>query len=46
MYKPDEHYSLDLELKWVKQIRKIIKALVYMEKGKTTYPKFGESSAL
>ena len=46
VYKPDEHFNLDFEIRWAKQIRKIIKAIVYMEKGKVTYPKFGESPAL
>ena len=46
VYKPDEQFNLDREIRWAKQIRKIIKAIVFMEKGKTTYPKFGESPAL
>ncbi len=46
LYKPDENFNLDREIRWAKQIRKIIKAIVFMEKGKMTYPKFGESPAL
>ena len=46
MYRPDENFNLDKEIRWAKQIRKIIKAIVFMEKGKMTYPKFGESTAL
>ena len=35
LYKPDESAAFD-ELKWVKQLRKCIKAIQYMEKGKST----------
>ena len=31
----------DQELRWVKQVRKVVKAITFMDKGKLTLPKFG-----
>lgn len=46
LYKPpaeEQAFSIDKELRWVKQLRKVIKAIAFMEKAKTTTPKLGNS---
>jgi hypothetical protein len=36
----------DQELRWVKQVRKVVKAITFMDKGKLTLPKFGSIEPL
>ena len=45
-YKPDEALGVHEETKWVKQLRKCEKALLFMERGKSCAPKFGETKPL
>jgi hypothetical protein len=38
----NDEVKQDQELRWVKQVRKVVKAIAFMDKGKLTSPKFGE----